>query len=188
MDEPDPNNQNILNGDFIDKPEQENYPSENEIILSQNNNIDNTPQNNYYPPPVPLEVCQQPDNAQQNPQPQAPYLKYGAIYNPNYLNPTVPPPILVGNDISNQPVDYISNQPVDDNKNVVLIPVQQQIIGRYDINQDQQALNQIRLKENKKEDCCVCCKDCCSDPDCVNCMFYSVCCLLYIIGGLLGGK
>ena len=155
MDEPDPNNQNILNGDFIDKPERENYPSENEIILSQNNNTDNTPQNNYYPPPVPLEVCQQPNNAQQNPQPQAPYLKYGAIYNPNYLNPTVPPsipPIPVGNDISNQPVgNDISNQPIDDNKNVVLIPVQQPIIWRYDINKNQQALNQIRLKEKKKK-------------------------------------
>ena len=135
MDEQNYNNRNNSCGDLIDKPE--NYPSEKEIISSQNidnNNIDNIPQNNYCPPPIPLEV-NQPN------QPQAPYLKYGAIYNPNYLNPTVPPQIPVGNDIS--------NQPVDDNKNVVLIPVQQQIIGRYDINKNQQALNQIQQKEEE---------------------------------------
>ena len=53
------------NGDFIDKSEPENYPSENEIISSQNdynnNNSDNTnntpnQNNNYCPPPIPSEV------------------------------------------------------------------------------------------------------------------------------------
>ena len=125
-------------------------------------------------------MCQQPDNAQQNPQPQAPYLKYGAIYNPNYLNPTFPPPIPVGDDIS--------NQPVGDNKNVVLIPVQQQIIGRYDINKNQQALNQIQQKQNEEEDCYVCCNDCCNEECCGLCIYYTFCCLFYLILALLDAK
>ena len=170
MDEQNYNNRNNSCGDLIDKPE--NYPSEKEIISSQNidnNNTDNIPQNNYCPPPIPLEV-NQPN------QPQAPYLKYGAIYNPNYLNP-VPPPIPVENDIS--------YQPDDNNKNVVLIPVQQQIVEQNDENKDKQTFDQIQQKENeKKEQCCSCCNE-----DCVQCIlgflyiFYCICLIFAAFGG-----
>ena len=50
MDEQDYNNQNKINEDLLDNPEPENYPSENEIISSQdnnNNNTENTPQQDY---------------------------------------------------------------------------------------------------------------------------------------------
>ena len=84
MDGQDYNNLNNKNDDFIDQPDKD-YPSENEIISSQNNNSENTPTDNYCPPPAPIELNQptKPSNVQPNPQPQAPYLKYGPIYNAN---------------------------------------------------------------------------------------------------------
>ena len=116
------------------------YPSENEIISSQNSN--NTPQENYCPPPVSQNFYQptepginqnpnpQPNNIYQvpnpqpggiyqnpNPQPQAPYMKPS----PPPMNPpsAVPPPIQVGNDVSYQPMHY-------NNQNAMAIPVQPQ--------------------------------------------------------------
>ena len=211
MDEQDYNNQNKINEDLLDKQEPENYPSENEILSSQdnnNNNPENTPQQDYCPPPVPLELNQQnqTDNGQQNSEPQAPYLKYGPIYNPNYLNAEVPPPIPIGDDISYQ---------TPDNQNTASIPVQQQIVVQNEDIKEDEILNQIQVEKRKKdccccncEDCCYGCCDCCSS--CCECFCNCFCdfigdcmgelctcenfgvCLLYIfcccIMGLLGGN
>ena len=203
------------NSDFLDKPEQENYPSENEIISSQNdynnNNSDNTnntpnQNNNYCPPPIPSEVYQpyQPDNnnnnnnnnIQPNPPPQAPYLKYGAAYNPNYLTPAVPPPIPVGNDISYQPPSNPNPNP-----NPVLIPVQQQIVSHSIVKKEEPLFLPISAKRNNCCDCdcdcscdcddfCDCLRDCgcccCDDKDCqdfCSCLLCLFCCCLYIFFG-----
>ena len=161
MDGQDYNNLNNKNDDFIDKPDKD-YPSENEIISSQNNNSENTPTDNYCPPPAPIELNQptKPSNVKPNPPPQAPYLKYGPIYNANNINP-IPPqppqPIPVGNNISYQPVNY--------NQNAVVVPVQQQIIYQQPIVQVQPNYDQIRIENERKrrqqqqdqEDCANCC-------------------------------
>ena len=156
MDEQDYNNQNDIKEDIIGKSE--NYPSENELISSQTNNSDNTNQENYCPPPISLEVTEN-DKAQQNPEPQAPYLKYGAIYNPNYLGPPSNP---VENDVPYQPENY--------NQNAVNILVEEKIDYQPPIIQMQKEPAPVKEKSERKrneqqqqneEDCGTCCADVC---------------------------
>lgn len=156
MDNKDYNNMNNPNQNFMNQQNQqglqEDYPSENEIISNQNSN--NTPQENYCPPPVPQDFHQPNElgNIYQNPNPQSIYQNSNAqsiyqnpnaqsIYqNPNaqsiypnpepqapYMKPSPPPlnpPSLVPPQI---PVgEGVSYQAVNYNQEPVVISVQPQ--------------------------------------------------------------
>ena len=173
MDEQDYSNQNNKKEDIIDKSENENYPSENELISSQTNNSENSSQENYCPPPISLEVSEK-SKDQQNPEPQAPYLKYGAIYNPNYLGPPSNP---VENDVPNQPENY--------NQNAVNIQVEEKIDYQPPIIQMQREPATVKENNERKrneqqrqrneEDCSACCVEVCG-------AICEACCLALIQG------
>ena len=192
MDGQDYNNLNNQNQNFVNPQDQqmppEEYPSENEITSSQNSN--NTPQQNYCPPPVPQDMNQppQPGNIYQNPppgniyqnpppeninqnpvpKPQAPLPPY-MTQSPPWMNPpsAVPPPVPVGNDVSYQPVNY--------NQNAVAIPVQPQppIIVQQPVvvqpvvkvqhnNYDYEMERRRRQQQRQdEEDCLACCQVLC---------------------------
>ena len=181
MDGQDYNNQNNQNQNLINQQDQQmppdEYPTENEIISSQNSN--NTPQENYCPPPVSQDFYQptEPGNIYQNqqsgniyqnpnpqPQPQEPYIK--PI--PPPMNPpsAVPPPIPVGNGVSYQPVQY--------NQSAVVIPVQPQpqyIVQQPVVVQPVVKVHQTQVRDydyerrrrqqQEEEDCLACCQILC---------------------------
>ena len=153
MDKQDYNNEENKDEDFIDKSE--NYPSENEIISSQNDN-NNLTQEKYSPPRTSLETVEknQANNDPQNPQPQAPYLKYGAIINPDYLNNIIPPPVP----------DEIEQ--VNNNQNEVVIPIKQTIDYQQKENQPlPEPIKEANGKKNnqqQQEDGASRCARCCN--------------------------
>ena len=205
MDSQDYNTQNNKSEELIEL--KDDFPTENEILSNQNinnNNTDNIPQENNIPPPLPSEVYQpnSTDNIQQNPTPQAPYMKYGAAFNPNYLNNI--PPIPAGNNDSYEP-------PVNNNQNAYLVPVQQQIVSQNnevkELHLYNQAQNNQQIIQQKQGSCCDCCFDCldcmcdccegcincmcdcscdCSEEDCGNIFLYIFCCICYILFAGLG--
>ena len=205
MDSQDYNSQNNKSEELIEL--KDDFPTENEIISNQNinnNNTDNIPQENNIPPPLPSEVYQPnpTDNIQQNPTPQAPYMKYGAAFNPNYLNNI--PPIPAGNNDSYEP-------PVNNNQNAYLVPVQQQIVSQNNEVKELHLYNQVQnnqqIIQQKQGNCCDCCFDCldcicdccegcincmcdcscdCSEEDCGNICLYLFCCICYILFAGLG--
>ena len=205
MDSQDYNTQNNKSEELIEL--KDDFPTENEIISNQNinnNNTDNIPQENNIPPPLPSEVYRPnpTDNIQQNPTPQAPYMKYGAAFNPNYLNNI--PPIPAGNNDSYEP-------PVNNNQNAYLVPVQQQIVSQNNEVKELHLYNQVQnnqqIIQQKQGSCCDCCFDCldcmrdccegcincmcdcscdCSEEDCGNICLYLFCCICYILFAGLG--